>query len=90
MWWPGVDKTVPLYRHPRVRDMLAAVRTLKDTWDNDLAVLRLASLGITGDRRVSAVLLVLAAIWWSRRHPPVAGGPFRRHPVYWLTILAKS
>ena len=49
----AVDQSMPLYRHLRVRDMVAAARTLNDTWDSELAVQRLDSLGITANRRIS-------------------------------------
>jgi ABC-2 type transport system ATP-binding protein len=49
----AVDQTVPLYRHLRVGDHLAAARILNDVWDDELAVRRLSSLGITPDRRVA-------------------------------------
>jgi ABC-2 type transport system ATP-binding protein len=48
----ALDQTVPLYRHLRVGDHLAAARTLNDRWDDQLAVGRLSSLGITPARRV--------------------------------------
>jgi ABC-2 type transport system ATP-binding protein len=48
----ALDQTVPLYRHLRVGDHLAAARTLNDRWDDELAGHRLSSLGITPDRRV--------------------------------------
>jgi ABC-2 type transport system ATP-binding protein len=42
----AIDQTVPLYRHLRVRDQLAAARELNDRWDTDLAVQRLSSLNL--------------------------------------------
>jgi ABC-2 type transport system ATP-binding protein len=48
----AVDQAVPLYRHLRVGDQLAAARILNDVWDDELAGRRLSSLGITPDRRV--------------------------------------
>jgi ABC-2 type transport system ATP-binding protein len=47
-----IDQTVPLYRHLRVRDLVAAARALNDQWDNDLAVQRLTSLKLTMSGRV--------------------------------------
>jgi len=47
-----IDQTVPLYRHLRVRDLVAAARALNDQWDNDLAVQRLTSLNLTMSGRV--------------------------------------
>ena len=49
----AVDQTVPLYRHLRVRDLLAAARALNDQWDTDLAVQRLSSLNLTTSCKVS-------------------------------------
>jgi ABC-2 type transport system ATP-binding protein len=48
----AVDQTVPLYRHLRVVDQLAAARALNDQWDADLAVQRLSALGIATSARV--------------------------------------
>ena len=48
----AMDQTVPLYRHLRVVDQLAAARALNDQWDADLAVQRLSALGITTSARV--------------------------------------
>jgi ABC-2 type transport system ATP-binding protein len=42
-----IDQTVPLDRHLRVRDLVAAARALNDQWDTDLAVQRLTSLNLT-------------------------------------------
>jgi ABC-2 type transport system ATP-binding protein len=49
----AIDQTVPLYRHLRIRDLLAAARALNDRWDSDLAVRRLSSLGLTTSAKVS-------------------------------------
>jgi ABC-2 type transport system ATP-binding protein len=49
----AVDQKVPLYRHLRVRDLLAATRALNDRWDADLAAQRLSSLGLTTSGKVS-------------------------------------
>jgi ABC-2 type transport system ATP-binding protein len=49
----AVDQTAPLYRHLRVRDLLAATRALNDQWDADLAVQRLSSLDLTTSGKVS-------------------------------------
>ena len=48
----AVDQTVPLYRHLRVADQLAAARALNDRWDADLAAQRLAALRISPSARV--------------------------------------
>ena len=48
----AVDQTVPLYRHLRVGDLLAAARALNDQWDEDLAVQRLSSLNLTTSGKV--------------------------------------
>jgi ABC-2 type transport system ATP-binding protein len=42
-----IDQTVPLDRHLRVRDLVAAARALNGQWDTDLAVQRLTSLNLT-------------------------------------------
>ena len=42
----AVDQTVPLYRHLRVGDQLAAAQALNDRWDAELAVQRLSALGV--------------------------------------------
>jgi ABC-2 type transport system ATP-binding protein len=47
-----IDQTVPLYRHLRVRDLVAAARALNDQWDTDLAVQRLSSLNLTMSGKV--------------------------------------
>ena len=47
----AVDQTVPLYRHLRVRDLLAAARALNDQWDTDLAAGRLSLLKLTTSRK---------------------------------------
>jgi ABC-2 type transport system ATP-binding protein len=49
----AVDQTVPLHRHLRVRDLLAAARALNDQWDTDLAVQRLSSLDLTTCGKIS-------------------------------------
>jgi ABC-2 type transport system ATP-binding protein len=43
----AVDQAVPLYRHLRVRDLLAAARALNDRWDTDLAAQRLSFLNLS-------------------------------------------
>ena len=48
----AMDQTVPLYRHLRVADQLAAARALNDEWDADLAGHRLSALGIATSARV--------------------------------------
>ena len=48
----AIDQTVPLYRHLRVADQLAAARALNDRWDADLAGHRLSALGIATSARV--------------------------------------
>jgi ABC-2 type transport system ATP-binding protein len=48
----AIDQTVPLYRHLRVADQLAAARALNDEWDADLAGHRLSALGIATSARV--------------------------------------
>ncbi len=48
----AVDQTVPLYRHLRVRDLLAAARALNDRWDADLAARRLAALDLPASGKV--------------------------------------
>ncbi len=48
----AMDQTVPLYRHLRVVDQLAAARALNDQWDADLAVQRLSALGMATSARV--------------------------------------
>jgi ABC-2 type transport system ATP-binding protein len=48
----AIDQTVPLYRHLRVRDQLAAARELNDQWDTDLAVQRLSSLNLMTSGKV--------------------------------------
>ena len=48
----AVDQTVPLYRHLRVADQLAAARALNDQWDAELAGQRLSALGIGASARV--------------------------------------
>ena len=48
----AVDQTVPLYRHLRVRDQVAAARELNDQWDTDLAVQRLSSLNLMTSGKV--------------------------------------
>ena len=48
----AIDQTVPLYRHLRVVDQLAAARALNDRWDADLAAHRLSALGIATSARV--------------------------------------
>ncbi len=48
----AIDQTVPLYRHLRVADQLAAARALNDRWDADLAAHRLSALGIATSARV--------------------------------------
>ena len=48
----AIDQTVPLYRHLRVRDQLAAARELNDQWDTDLAVQRLSSLNLMSSGKV--------------------------------------
>jgi ABC-2 type transport system ATP-binding protein len=48
----AVDQTVPLYRHLRVADQLAAARALNDQWDAELAVQRLSALGVAASARV--------------------------------------
>src|SRR5580693_5046490 len=48
----AIDQTVPLYRHLRVRDQLAAARELNDQWDTDLAIQRLSSLNLMTSARV--------------------------------------
>jgi ABC-2 type transport system ATP-binding protein len=48
----AVDQAVPLYRHLRVRDLLAAARALNDRWDPDLAVQRLSSLNLSMSGKV--------------------------------------
>jgi ABC-2 type transport system ATP-binding protein len=49
----AVDQTVPLYRHLRVRDLLAAARALNDQWDIDLALQRLSWLNLLTSGKVS-------------------------------------
>ena len=48
----AMDQTVPLYRHLRVGDQLAAARALNEQWDADLAKQRLSALGMTTSARV--------------------------------------
>src|SRR5690348_15877838 len=48
----AVDQTVPLYRHLRVADQLAAARALNDQWDAELAGQRLSALGVAASARV--------------------------------------
>ena len=48
----AMDQTVPLYRHLRVVDQLAAARALNDQWDADLAEQRLSALGMATSARV--------------------------------------
>jgi ABC-2 type transport system ATP-binding protein len=48
----AMDQTVPLYRHLRVVDQLAAARALNDQWDADLAAHRLSALGMAASARV--------------------------------------
>jgi len=48
----AIDQAVPLYRHLRVRDLLAAARALNDRWDTDLAEQRLSSLPLTMSSKV--------------------------------------
>jgi ABC-2 type transport system ATP-binding protein len=48
----AVDQAVPLYRHLRVRDLLAAARALNDRWDTDLAEQRLSSLNLPMSSKV--------------------------------------
>ncbi len=48
----AIDQTVPLYRHLRVRDLLAAARALNDKWDADLVVQRLSSLNLMTSGKV--------------------------------------
>jgi ABC-2 type transport system ATP-binding protein len=48
----AIDQTVPLYRHLRVADQLAAARELNDRWDAELAAQRVAELGISPSARV--------------------------------------
>jgi ABC-2 type transport system ATP-binding protein len=49
----AVDQSVPLYRHLRVGDMLAAARALNGQWDEDLAARRLSSLNLSRSARIS-------------------------------------
>jgi len=42
-----VDQLMPVYRTLRVRDVLGAAQALNTTWDHDLALARLAALGIS-------------------------------------------
>jgi ABC-2 type transport system ATP-binding protein len=48
----AVDQAVPLYRHLRVRDLLAAARSLNDRWDTDLAAQRLSFLNLSMSAKV--------------------------------------
>ena len=48
----AMDQTVPLYRHLRVVDQLAAARALNNQWDADLAKQRLSALGMATSARV--------------------------------------
>jgi len=48
----AVDQTVPLYRHLRVSDHVAAAQALNDRWDNELAVQRLSCLNFSMSRKV--------------------------------------
>jgi len=48
----AVDQAVPLYRHLRVRDLLAAALALNDRWDTDLAEQRLSALNLSMSAKV--------------------------------------
>ena len=88
----AVDQTVPLYRHLRVRDQLAAARALNDQWDTGLAARRLAALDLTtsgkvgrlsGGQQAQLALTVALArgpgcCCWTSRWPAWTRWPGRR------------
>jgi ABC-2 type transport system ATP-binding protein len=65
----AIDQTVPLYRHLRVADQLAAARELNDRWDAELAAQRVAELGISPSARVGGQQAQLALTMALARRP---------------------